>query len=274
MKMRRIIFLTVGIMILLSLGGYLAAEVNEPTETIKRPRARFDTVTMAEFYMRDGTPVTGKLLSDDKNQVVIEQLSGSTIETKSFSKREIDTRTLNKRIVPEWQYYSQVGEYFAARTWDFRDDPDDFIAAIRSYEKAKQSLKAGGADEERIAEMAKAIDKLEKDRDVWTAQVESRAKLKKLEYEAEAENRLKQLEKQAAEGSVRLAESMKQLDKTAADIKGNYERLEKTVTGMNKDFVQQIQNLDRRVQYNLAAINDIWFYCCPRPRPSPAGGGS
>ena len=50
-----------------------------------------------------------------------------------------------------------IAEYFTARTWDFVDDPDDFIEAIRCYEKAKQSLQAGGADSEKIADIDKAI---------------------------------------------------------------------------------------------------------------------
>jgi hypothetical protein len=238
--------------------------------TVRRPRPRVDTVTMADFYLRDGNTVSGKLLSDDKNQIIIEQPSESTIVIRTFSKREVDTRTLGTRVIPEWRYYTQLGEYFAARTWDFRDDPDDFIQAIRSYEKAKQSLEAGGAEEDKLAEIDKAIQKLKSDKDVWTSQVESRAKLKKLEYEAEAENRLKQLERQVAESNVKLTESIKYLDKTSQDIKDNYQRMEKALGELNKDFVRQIQNLDARVQYNLAAINDIWFYCCrPRPGPTP-----
>jgi archaellum component FlaC len=263
--------------VLISFTICLAGAVGEPNErsqkapVVRRPRA--EAVTMAEFYMRDGNAVSGRLLSEDNTQIVIEQPMDSTLVTRNFSKREMDARTLKTRPMPESQYYTRLAEYFAARTWDFRDDPDDFIAAIRSYEKAKRSLEASGADGERIAEIDRAIKKLEEDREVWTREVEPRAKLKKLEYEAEAENRLKQLEKQVAESNVRLNESIKYLDKTAADIKNDYERLEKTVSGLNKDFVQQIRNLDLRIQSNVNAINDIWFNCCFRPRPGPRSEG-
>jgi hypothetical protein len=227
---------------------------------------------MAEFYMRDGNAVSGRLLSDDNTQVVIEQPLDSTLVTRTFSKRELDPRTLRTRPMPESQYYVRLGEYFAARTWDFRDDPDDFIEAIRSYEKAKRSLQASGADEEKIAEIGKAIKKIEDDREVWTREVETRAKLKKFEYEAEAENRLKQLEKQAAESNIRLNESIKYLEKSAADMKGDYERLEKTISGVNKDLVKQIRILQVQILENRAAINDLYNRLFLINR-LPAGGG-
>jgi hypothetical protein len=252
------------------LPGVSMSAVNEPNESNKirsksiesapvARRPRIEMVTMADFYMRDGNAVSGRLLSDDNTQVVIEQPVDSTLVTRSFSKRELDPRTLKTRPMPESQYYTRLGEYFAARTWDFRDDPDDFIAAIRSYEKAKQSLQTSGADEGKIAEIDRAIKKLEDDRDVWTREVESRAKLKKLEFEAEAENRLKQLEKQVAESSVKLNESIKYLDKTVSDIRNDNKRLEVTITNINKDFVQQINALQVRLTNDEIAINDIWL---------------
>jgi hypothetical protein len=300
-KMTRIIILTVTAITLVWLPNCFAADstlrqssvqasspqaaVNEPNDTnsirsqtseisipVSRAKPRVDVVTMADFYMRDGNAVSGKLLSDESTQIVIEQLLDSTIITKTYSKREIDTRTLKTRPVPESQYYTRLGEYFAARTWDFRDDPDDFIGAIRCYEKAKQSLQASDANADKIAEIDKTIQKLKNDRDVWTAQVESRAKLKKLEYDAEAENRLKKLESQVAESNVRLGESIKYLDKSAEDMKGNYGRLEKSIADLNKDFVQQIQNLQVRIANDEVAINDLWLRLQIVGRP-PAGGG-
>jgi hypothetical protein len=253
--------------------GAIAADVNEPNDNngiqpqaaeapaaAKKPVRKLDTVTIAEFYMRDGTPVTGKLLSDDRNQIVIEQPLESMVAVKTFSKREVDTRTLKTRLAPEWQYYTQLGDYFAARTWDFKDDPDDFIAAIRSYEKARQSLQDGTADSQKISEVEAMIQKTEKDREVWTREVESRAKLKKLEFDAEAENRLKKIEKQLAESSAKLTESIKYFEKTAGDVKDGQQKLEKTFSGFNKDFVGQIQNLQTQINQQRIIINDLSWW--------------
>ncbi|MGA2172340.1 MAG: hypothetical protein ABSG82_04920 [Sedimentisphaerales bacterium] len=285
--MTRIILITVTAITFVWLPNCSAAAVEEsndgggiPPQTptaetapaVRKPRQKIDVVTMADFYLRDGNTVSGKLLSDDSTQIVIEQLLDSTVITKTYSKREIDNRTLKTRIMPESQYYSRLGEYFSARTWDFIDDPDDFIQAIRCYERAKQSLEASGADAERIAEIDKIIKKIKDDREVWTAQVESRAKLKKLEYDAEAENRLKQLEKQVAESSVKLTESMKYLDKYAADMKADRDKTEQAVAQLNKDFVQQINNLQAQIRDLQIAVDNLWFRLQGVARPSSGGG--
>jgi hypothetical protein len=279
-KMARVVFLTVTVTALVLLLNGFAASVDEPNKgdavrpaigvseapiTIVKPRARVESVMLVDFYMRDGNTVSGKLLSDDATQIVVEQPFESTVVTKTYSKREIDTRTVRTRPMPEWQYYSRLAEYFTARTWDFVDDPDDFIEAIRCYEKAKQSLEAGGADSERIADIDKAIKKVKDDRDVWTREVESRAKLKKLEYDAEAENRLKKLERSVAESNAKLNDRIKDLDKTSEDLKKNYQNIDKTIGDLNKDTVKQINNLQSQINDNRILINNLFVRldaCC------------
>ena len=278
--MARIIFLTVTVAALVLLLNGFAASVDEPNKgdavrpavpvseapiRIAKPRARVDAVTMVDFYMRDGNTVSGKLLSDDSTQLVVEQPFESTVIARTYSKREVDTRTVKTRPMPEWQYYVRLAEYFAAKTWDFVDDPDDFIEAIRYYEKAKQSLQAGGADSERIADIDKAIKKMQDDREVWTREVESRAKLKKFEYDAEAENRLKKLERSVAESNVKLSESIKYLDKTAEDLKKDYQNIDKTIGDLNKDMVKQVNNLQVQINDNRILINNLFVrldLCC------------
>jgi hypothetical protein len=280
--MRRVIFLSVmAIMLVLLLNGF-AASVNEPNKadavspavpvsetpiTIAKPKARIDSVTMVDFYMRDGNTVSGKLLSDDATQLIVEQPVESTVVPKTYSKREIDTRTVRTRPMPEWQYYVKLAEYFSAKTWDFVDDPDEFIGAIRSYEKAKQLLQASGADKDKIADIDKALKKVQDDREVWTREVESRAKLKKLEYDAEAENRLKKLERSVAESNVKLSESIKYLDKTAEGLRTDYKNLDKSIGDLNKDTVKQINGLQTQINDHLALINNLFLrvdVCCRR----------
>lgn len=278
--MARVVFLTVTVTALVLLLNSFAASVDEPNKgdsvrpaipvsetpiTIAKPRARIDSVTMVDFYMRDGNTVSGKLISDDPVQLIVEQPFESTVIAKTYSKREVDTRTVKTRPMLEWQYYSRLAEYFTARTWDFVDDPDDFIEAIRCYEKAKQSLQAGGADSEKIADIDKAIKKVKDDREVWTREVESRAKLKKLEYDAEAENRLKKLERSVAESNVKLNESIKFLDKTADGLKNDYANLNKSMGDLNKDMVKQVNSLQVQINDHLVLINNLYVRldaCC------------
>jgi hypothetical protein len=274
--MTRAVFLTVtAITLTLLLNGF-ASSVDEPSKgdaaipavpasempsTIVKPRAKVDTVTIVEFYMRDGNTVTGRLLSDDSTQLIVEQPVESVAIPRTYSKREVDTRTVRTKPMPEWQYYVRLAEYFSAKTWDFVDDPDEFIGAIRSYEKAKQLLQASGlvADNERIADIDKAIKKVQDDREVWTREVESRAKLKKLEYDAEAENRLKKLERTIAENNVKLSESIKYLDKTAEGLKNDYKNMDKSIGDLNKDMVKQINNLQAQLNDHLVLINNLFL---------------
>jgi hypothetical protein len=278
--MTRVIFLTVTVVALVLLLTGFAASVDEPNKgdavrpavpasetpiTIAKPKARVDSLTMVDFFMRDGNTVSGKLISDDPTQLIVEQPSESTVVTKTYSKREVDTRTVKTRPMLEWQYYSRLAEYFTARTWDFVDDPDDFIEAIRCYEKAKQSLQAGGANSEKIVDIDKAIKKIQDDREVWTREVESRAKLKKLEYDAEAENRLKKLERSVAESNVKLNESVKSLDKTADGLKNDYTNLNKSMGDLNKDMVKQVNNLQVQLNDDRILINNLLVrmdLCC------------
>jgi hypothetical protein len=278
--MKRMIILTITAIVMVLLLNGLAVSVGEPNNTgtavpaaptaeapitIAKPRVRVDTVTIVDFYMRDGNTVSGKLLSDDSTQLIVEQPYESTIVTKNYSKREVDTRSVRTKPMQEWQYYVKLAEYFAAKTWDFVDDPDEFIIAIRSYEKAKQLLQASGADAEKIADIDKALKKVRDDREVWTKEVESRAKLKKLEYDAEAENRLKKLERTIAESNVKANESIKYLDKTAEELKKDYANLEKTVGESNKDMVKQITDMQQLIVDNRSLINNLFLrvdVCC------------
>ncbi len=283
--MSRVIFMKVMAITLLLLSVCFAAALNEPNDqssgggqspdvtAVKKAKPRVSSVTIADFYLRDGNTVSARLLSDDKTQVVVEELLESKLVTRAYSKKEIDMRSFATRTVPEWKYYIQLGDYFVAQTWDFVDDPDDFIQAVRCYERAKQSLQAQGDDAERIAEVDGLIQKIKQDKEVWTSQVETRAKLKQFEYQAEAENRLKKLEKQIEEGNAKLSESIKSLDKAAVGLKDDYQRLEKNLTGMNKDFVEQIRILQVQINENRVLINELWHWFRLSTIKPPASGG-
>ncbi len=241
----------------------------EPATTAKKARQKVESVTIADFYLRDGKPLSGKLVSDDKNQIVIEEFSEGKIVTATYSKREVDTRTVSFRTIPESRYYTELAEHFAAQTWDFRDDPDDFISAIRCYENAKEAARRSGADETAIGQ---ALEKVIKDREVWIRETESRARLRKMEFEAELEKRLKAIEKQQTENSAQLTASKEYFDKTAADVKDSFQKTNDTIGQLNKDFVQQIRRLEIILQEHAASINDLWVVCTWR-RPGPPSGG-
>ena len=216
-----------------------------------RPRVKF--VKMTNFYLKDDELVFGKLVSEDKNKITIEEADESRIVLSTYSKREIDIRTLQTKNVPEDKYYLELAEYFSGRTWDFRDDPDDFIQAIRCYEKAGRSVaETQGQDSKKIDEISQKIKELEADRRVWIREVESRARLKKLEFEAEIEKRLDELE-------VKVSGSSRQVDESTAKMEDNYQEIQKSISEINNNLSRQLEILAERVRTNRRLIEDISF---------------
>ncbi len=228
-----------------------------------RSRPRVSSVKMADFYLRDGKLVFGKLVSEDKNKITIERLDESKIVVSTYSKREVDTRTLQTKSVPESKYYLDLAEYFSARTWDFRDDPDDFIQAIRCLESAKQSVvKTDGSDVEKIDEINKKMEQLQADRQVWIREVESRAKLKKLEFESMIETRIKELEDKVNASSQQVDKSMARLDKIIGEMKDDYQKLERSVSGLSRQW----EALEYRIE--TRRLLDRWWRGYPvQPYP-------
>jgi len=237
------------------------SQVAKPT----RPRTRQNSVRMADFYLRDGKLIFGKLISEDKNKVIIEELSGSKILVTPYSRREIDPRTLQTRNVPEYKYHMDLAEYFSGRTWDFRDDPDDFIQAIRCYEKAKQVVVGTSRiDSERIEQINEKIKKLQADREVWAREIESRAKLKKLEFEAEVQTRLSELEDKISASSQKIDESVERLDNVIKEIKDNHQRLEQAFSMMEQDIRRQLNIMAGQIEANRRVIDPFYGYIRPR----------
>lgn len=240
-----------------------AAESNDPnipqklnkTTTVeqpRRPRLRINSVKMANFYLRDGQLVFGKVITEDKSKITIEQLDDSRLIVNTYSRREIDTRTLRTKKVPEHKYYVELAEYFTGKTWDFQSDPDDFIHAIRSYEKAKQSLsRTYDPNSERIKAVDTQIAKLQADREVWTREARSRAELMDLEFQATIATRLKELEENVNNNMLRISRILEKLDAIAGDLQAdNIDSSQR-----NQDTARELGRLQERVDNNRRTIN-------------------
>jgi hypothetical protein len=239
-----------------------ASESPQDTETLK---PRTTVVKMTDFYLREGKLMFGKLVSEDKNKVTIEQLEGSAIVVSTYSKREIDPRTLQTRTIPEYKYYMDLAEYFSGRTWDFKDDPDDFIQAIRCYQMAKQLMAATEAQgNERIEQINERIKQLQADREVWTREAQSRAELKKLEFQAEFEKRFKELEDKVNASSQKVNESVERLDKVITEMQNNHKKLEQNISVMGQDISRQFNVLADRIEASRRMVDP--FYFAPRYR--------
>ena len=228
----------------------------ETSQHADKSRLRMSFVKTADFYLRDGQFVFGRLVSEDKNKITVEQLNESRIIVSTYGKRQVDTRTLRTKSVPESRYYMDLAEYFTGRTWDFRDDTDDFIQAIRCYEKARQSVVGTQRqDSEKIEQINERIKQLQADRQVWLREIESRARLKKLEFEATIEARIKELSDRVNANTQQLNESMKLIDKFMADTKHIYGELQRSISDVNKDVSRQFEILQERIESNKELID-------------------
>jgi len=237
-----------------------------PSREPRESQRRLSFIKQADFYLRDERFVTGKLIEEDKNKVIVEQLEGSELIVMTYSKREVDTRTLKINNIPEVRYYRQLGDYFASRTWDFRDDADDFIQAIRSYEKAKRAAVSAQRKESEIEQLQAKIDELEADRQVWSRQVADRAKLKRMEFEATFDERFKQLEKQIAQSNKMTEIASERLDKFVRQTEQDFQNFAKNLEGIENNISRRLSFLEEKIDENRKSIKDInrHYYHSPR----------
>ncbi len=239
--------------------GKTVKQTSAPKE-IKTPRQRMNFVKMAVFYLRNEKLVFGKVVSEDKNKITIEQLDQDRLIVNTYGKRQIDTRTLRIKKVPEHKYFVELGEYFSGRTWDFENDPDDFIHAIRSYEKAKFSLsQIYDPNSEKIKDIDKQIQRLEQDRQVWAREARSRAELKDLEFQITLEARLKELEDNVNKNMLQISRIMEKLDSIAGELQTDG----RDSSQRNEGIAKQLGRLQERVDNNRRTIdrnNRSWRY--------------
>lgn len=234
-------------------------EAMQTSQQTDRSSKRLDFVKMVDFYLNDGTFVSGKVISEDRNKIVVEEVQEGGMAASVYGKREINSRTLRTKGTLEYKYYSDLAEHFSARTWDFQNDPDDFIQAIRCYEKAKELLANTERQDTETNQINEKMKQLQADREVWTREAESRAKLKKLEFEATFEKRLKDLESKLNTVSQQLDKSMQQLDSTVAAVQDNYQRLETNISRINEDITRQLRNLEDRITDNERLFDRRWW---------------
>jgi len=242
-----------------------------PLERSLSLRPRINTARTIDFYLRTGEFVFGKAVSEDKNKVIVEQVKESKIIQTTYSKREIEPRTLQTKSIPEYRYYLDLAEYFAGRTWDFTDDPDDFIQAVRCCEKAKQSLsQTQRQDSQRINEVDERIKTLQEDRQVWERETESRAKLKTLEFEAEIEKRLKELEDKVNATGPQIDQAIERLDNAITEMNDSRQRWEQGVAAVDQDIYRRLNTLTDQVEANRRLIDPLRWY--PHGYYYPRGG--
>jgi hypothetical protein len=224
-----------------------------------RDAARLTAVKTVSFYLLNGRPVAGRLISEDKNQITVEELDESKIFVSTYSKKEIDSRTIHPARMPEVKYYLDLAEYFESRIWDFRDDPDDFTHAIRFYEKAGQIIEQS---QERIptstAQIEDKIRSLKEQKELWAKNVKARAELKKLEFEATFDVRLDELSNEVDGLAQALRQISERLEGLAKKRQDNFRKFENRLSRINNTTDTRLKELEARVEMNEREVDRLW----------------
>ncbi len=226
----------------------------KPAGAVEKPKPKTSFVKLIDFYLRNNELVYGKLIDEDAKKITVEQHQGSKMTVNYYSKRELDGRTIHTQTVPEYKYDLELADYFAGRVWDFENDTDEFIYALRYYEDAKKLLAENSTpDPEKIKEINDKIAKLQADKKEWVKQAEARAALVKLEFQITFEKRLKDLEEKV--NSIKLPQGkIDEIEKALADIKQSQENLNNDISAISQDLSQQVNRLDSRINENRDMI--------------------
>jgi hypothetical protein len=254
------------ILILVSQPNLSAQEQSQPSPDANsaasapqwRPRIEF--VKTVDFYLKDGRLISGRLLDQDASKIVMEQRVGSALKVTTYLRKDVDAVTMHVSSIPEYRFYDELGDYFAARTWDFQDDPDDFIAAARAYELAKSAAIAGERRQEDVNEIQEKLDKLRADKERWTEQMRDRAELKKLEFDATFDKKLKGVEDRIDRVTAALDETLGRFDAFAKQTSQNFNGLRKNASDFSADISRRMETLEQRVENNRRLIEGLGSY--------------
>lgn len=222
-------------------------------------RTRREFVRTADFYLRDGGLVFGRVIEDDRNKIIVEQLEDSTVVAATYSRKQIEPRSIQIKNVPASTFYMERGDYFAGRTWDFKNDPDDFILAIRAYERAKRttdtSSELGLA---RVRTIEDKIKALQEDRKVWAREIEGRAKQKELEFQAEYVSRFKELADQIDATKQNLQETITQVEQSLSQTNEQQQTIQQNLATMQQDVQRQLAMMAEQIEAMRRDVNPYY----------------
>jgi len=230
-----------------------------------------EKVKLVSFNLTSGQRINGKLVNEDPFEMEIDEIKGSKILLSTYYKNDIDKKSIIYKTVSELDYWRDTGNYFLQKVWDFEDDPDEFIQAIRCFERAKSTVEeAVGSEHKLVAELDEKINQIKMDMARWTEQAKSRAELRDLELLSTLDSRLQQIQEQIAANSKDIGVIRQELiNNTAAAA--DYNELRNKIAGTELTT----RYLEQRMQRIEDDLEDLWRWYRYRPRYyiPPKGGG-
>jgi hypothetical protein len=249
----------------------------QDSNTLSVRRKPIEKVQLISFNLTGGQRINGKLVSEDPYQIEINEIRGSRIVLSTYFKTGIDKNSIIYKTVSELDYWRDTGKYFLQKVWDFQDDPDEYMQAIRCYQQARTiAEEAVGADHKLVTELDEKIDEIEKDMEKWAGQAKTRADLRKLEVLSTLDARLQKIEEQINANSDDITAIRQELANNNAAI-GDYNDLRNKITGDEL----AIQLLQQRLLKFETELDDIWRgyryqprYYLPRGRGESNSGST
>ncbi len=268
-KMKRICLLTIMVLTGLSLANDTPAE---PRQSKPIKPQRIQKVRTASFELKNGKSVSGKVLEDSKLFISLLVPNKGLMVKVKYPKSQIKYR-ISYKSYPEQEYYEILAGNFLDQTWDFRNDPDEFIQALRCYEKAKEIIKdVFGEDHEKVAYYNNKIKNIEAQRQKWFELTKDRAEQIKVEDIAEFDNRIQELTNRLdsltnsvdkiLEENQSLSELQEKFNKSTAYIYETLKKLEYTSNSNTDDIRDLYDRTRRRSCYGGG-------YVVPKPVPTP-----
>lgn len=166
-----------------SVGSYGAPEQAETDDEVT---ISDEKITLVELELK-GRKITGRLISDTDDVMKVKVLGAGEI---GYSWKLINN--VKRRTVTRDVYYEMVGDYYANRTWDFKNDLEDFIQARKSYARALLYAKS----DERKAELREKYENIQQEREEWQRENVKQEQLRKAEKEADTAELQKELTRQ------------------------------------------------------------------------------
>ena len=232
-------------------------------------RKPIEKTQLISFNLNDGRRINGRVIKKGPETIEIAQMTNNQMTLAKYSRQEMNQTSVTYRNVSSLDYWREAGQYFLDRVGDFQNDPDDFLQAIRCFEKAKTIAENSlGPNHKLIEELQKQITQTKVEMDRWVELIKPRAELRKLETLATIDVQLEQLKKQSQTNTENIAQIQQKIG-SFPDFAQKYNNLSNsinTLESQNRSFAQQIDRLKDDI-YDLWRYyrnRTIYYYSRPR----------
>lgn len=215
-------------------------------------------VDMISFVTLEGQTIRARIISEDKTQITVSFPKDSKFITVSYGRDQFFPNSINRQSMLDIDYWTEMAALFESQIWDFQNDPDDFINAIRCYENARDIAAAvRGNSHELVKSFQQKIDELNSQQQKWEQTAQKRIEQIKLENQANEEDKFKDIYKAIDENNQRLAvieNSLAELQKTQTALN----ELRTQTQEFQKITSEDLEKLNQLIQTNSRQIDYLW----------------